>query len=510
MNQARDLSRILGAGLSGDPDKTALIFEDEGYSYRRLDEESSALAARLASEGLSGEPLAFVLPNGPDIVVLYLACYKAGVVAMPLNRRYAAPELGRALSHSGAKRLIVEADRLGLLDDPAVDKSALEKIYVLGGDASGGFENYSTLRNGAGSFSATPQAPYTPSVIFYTSGSTGEPKGVTHTHSSVLGIVDSGSDALSGISPADTILVQEPQCHISGFMMTFMVLANGGTVIVEDGFDVDSYLARLTGMRPSLIVTYVDVILQLLDSGRCTRDTFSSLRGLYTGGDDLPSALQKRYLDLTGKPIMLGYGMTEAIWLTIAREANLERAGFIGKTVAGARLRIVDEDGEDLPDGEAGEIWIKGPMVMARYWNDGEATHEAFEDGWFKSGDCAVRQPGGDYYYTGRIKNIIIRDTSNISPGEVESAIYKNPGVKEAAVIGVPDGKEGHVPVAFVVPREGSTLTEKGVIEAAGREIAAYKLPTRVYFIDAIPLTDSGKINHKRLYDLLPGTGSSN
>ncbi|MGD9651368.1 MAG: class I adenylate-forming enzyme family protein, partial [Candidatus Dadabacteria bacterium] len=309
---------------------------------------------------------------------------------------------------------------------------------------------------------------------------------------------------------ADTILVQEPQCHISGFMMTFMVLANGGTVIVEDGFDVDSYLARLTGMRPSLIVTYVDVILQLLDSGRCTRDTFSSLRGLYTGGDDLPSALQKRYLDLTGKPIMLGYGMTEAIWLTIAREANLERAGFIGKTVAGARLRIVDEDGEDLPDGEAGEIWIKGPMVMARYWNDGEATHEAFEDGWFKSGDCAVRQPDGDYYYTGRIKNIIIRDTSNISPGEVESAIYKNPGVKEAAVIGVPDGKEGHVPVAFVVPREGSTLTEKGVIEAAGREIAAYKLPTRVYFIDAIPLTDSGKINHKRLYDLLPGTGSSN
>jgi len=154
---------------------------------------------------------------------------------------------------------------------------------------------------------------------------------------------------------------------------------------------------------------------------------------------------------------------------------------------------------------------VKGDMVTPGYWKNEKATAEALQDGWFKTGDLAYRDSDGNFYYSGRIKDIIIRNTSNIMPAEVEQALYKHQDVKEAAVIGVEDNKEGHVPVAFVVKKEGSTLKEKATLleeelkEFTATQIASYKVPARIYFIDEIPLTPSGKIDHKQLYELLPG-----
>ncbi len=498
------ISRVLDQALELVPGGCALIINDRSYSYEKLETESDILAARFTKAGLRHEPIAFMLPNGFEIVITYLACLKSGAIAMPLNRRYAPREVYRALVNSEAKCLIIERDRLDLLENLDLDKTSLEKIYAVVIQESTDYPTFRSLLENPLAFDVPVYTGKTPAVIFYTSGSTGEPKGVVHTHGSVKGIIDSTADAFQGVTTDDVILVQEPQCHISGFMETFTVLAHGGTVVVEDRFDIDSYVSNLVDKRPTLITTHVDIILQLLDSGLCTEDTFSSLRGMYTGGDDLPSALQKRFLDLTGKPVQLGYGMTEAIWLTVARKAVFDRRGYIGKAVNGAELMIVDNDGNELPPGEAGEIWVRGPMVMSHYWKNEKVTRESFSDGWFKTGDCAVKDEDGSYYYTGRIKNIIIRKTSNIYPGEVEEALYRNPAVKEAAVIGVPDKKEGHVPVAFVVPKEGEKLTEEGLIEFTKGEIAAYKTPARIYFIESMPLTTSGKIDHKKLYELLP------
>jgi long-chain acyl-CoA synthetase len=360
------------------------------------------------------------------------------------------------------------------------------------------------LLEGSGSFSTPEHDPSQPAVIFYTSGSTGEPKGVVHTRSSVSGVLESTSEALGGVTDSDIILVCEPQVHVSGFIETFTVLMHGGTVILHDGFEIERYLASLEQERPTLIVTHIDILMRLLDSGRCNTNSFSSLRGVYTGGDELPSTLQKRFLELTGIRIQLGYGMTEAIWLTVCREAVFERRGCIGKPLAGVELRIVDKDGGELPKGKSGEIWVRGSMVMSHYWNNEQATKESFVDVWFRTGDCAIKDEYGTYWYTGRIKNIIIRNTSNIYPGEVEQALYKHPDVEEAGVIGLPDPKEGQVPVAFVVRKRGAKLAEKELKDFASQQIAAYKIPTRIFFIESLPQTASGKIDNKRLYDFLP------
>jgi long-chain acyl-CoA synthetase len=504
MTEVETISQLLNSSLNNDPDKPAIIFNDRPYSYKEIDRASDTLAARLHDSGLSGERVAFMLPNGFEILITYLACFKSGAVATPLNRRYAPPEFHRVLLNAQPKWLIMETDKLNLLDDLELDTTHIEKIFVVGKSDSEGYKDFSTLLGGSDSFSIPEQDSTQPAVIFHTSGSTGEPKGVVHTRSSVRGVLKSTSEALQGVTHRDIILVSEPQVHISGFIETFAVLAHGGTVVLHDGFEIDRYLASLEGAIPTLIATHIDILMKLLDSGRCTRDTFSSLRGVYTGGDELPSIVQKRFLELAGKPIQLGYGMTEAIWLTVCREAVLKRRGCIGKPVADVELRVVDQGGSDVPSGVIGVILVRGPMVFSHYWNYEKATLESFIDGWFRTGDCGMVDESGYYWYAGRIKNIIIRNTSNITPGEVEEALYKHPDVEEAGVIGLPDPHEGQVPIAFVVAKKGAKMTEQELKDFASRQIAPYKIPTRIFFIEGLPEITSGKIDHKKLYDFLP------
>ncbi len=504
MTHFPEISQLLESALKQDPSRVAIILGDKSYSYKDLDTAANIIASHFRRADLAGERVAFMLPNGFEILTSYLACFRSGAISMPLNRRYAQPELHRVLANALPKWLIIESDRLALLNNLDSKETGIEKIFVVGQQSSTNFTDFNTLLEGPEHFTPPDFAPQQPAVIFYTSGSTGEPKGVVHTHRSVKGILESTASALDGVTREDIILVCDPQCHISGFIETLTVLVNGGMAVLHDGFDLDAYLTSLEEKKPTLIVTHIDIFLKLLDSGRCTRNTFSSLRGLYTGGDDLPGSLQKRFFELTGKPIQLGYGMTEAIWLTVCRRAEWKRPGCIGKPVSGVELRIVDSTGSDLPAGEVGEIWVKGDMVMSHYWNNEQATKEAFVDGWFRTGDCASRDESGAYWFSGRIKNIIIRNTSNIMPGEVEEALYKHPDVAEAAVIGVPDPDEGHVPVAFVATKSGATLTEQELKDFALKQIAAYKTPARIYFIERMPLTPSGKIDHKKLYDYLP------
>lgn len=504
MTESKTINRLLDFTLKRNPNKIAIIFINQSYSYRTIDTAADTLAAHFHDADLSGERVAFMLPNGFEILVTYLACFKSGATATPLNRRYAPPEFYRVIKNAQPKWLIIEADKLNLLGDIELDKTAIEKIIVAGKQTTTNYTDFNTLLVTTKTFTTAEHSPSEPAVIFYTSGSTGEPKGVVHTYSSVRAMLESTSDALQGVTGRDIILVCEPQVHVSGFIETFSVLKTGGTVILHDGFDINRYLTSLAQGRPNLIVTHIDILMKLLDSGRCNKDTFSSLRGVYTGGDELPSVLQKRFLDLTGIPIQLGYGMTEAIWLTVCREAVFERRGCIGKPVSGVELRIVDNDGRDVPTGEIGEIWVSGAMVMSHYWNYEKATRESFFDGWFKTGDCATVDETGTYWYAGRIKNIIIRNTSNITPGEVEEALYKHPAVEEAGVIGLPDPREGQVPVAFVVSKAGTKLMEKELKDFAAQQIAAYKIPTRIFFIESMPLTSSGKIDHKKLYDFIP------
>ncbi|KTD20204.1 acyl CoA synthetase, long chain fatty acid:CoA ligase [Legionella lansingensis] len=483
--------------------KCSMTIAGNSISYEKLFDAVDHIATHFLNAALSGNRIAFMLPNGLEIIATYLACFKSGCVAMPVNRRYAPPEFERVLQDAQPIYLIIEAEKLFLLEKINLPSTGIKKIFVVGESQNHPYLPFNALLSEPANLKKQPLFYEEPAVIFYTSGSTGQPKGVVHTLSSIEAMLDSTSLALENITTEDKLIICEPQCHVSGFIETFSTLSRGGTALVNDGFDVDWYLATVMCEKPTLAVHHIDTFIKLLDSGRCSAGTFKSFRGIYTGGDTLPAAVQNKFLACAGKPIQVGYGMTEAIWLTICRNPDLIPKACIGKPIAGVKLRLVNSTGEEVRCGEMGEIQVKGDMVMHSYWDNPKATRQAFAKGWFKTGDCAIQDEQGDFYYTGRIKNIIIRNTSNIMPGEVEAAIYNHPAVSVAAVIGVPDDKEGEVPVAFVVIKNDKQLTREELNSFLLGQIAQYKIPAKIYFIDKMPVTNSGKINHKKLYDYL-------
>lgn len=496
------ISNFLLDAMEQYADKLAIYFNEKSYTYRSLNSLSNTIAGFLQKQNWYNERIAFMLPNGTAILALYLACFKTQNIAVPINRRYATPELARVLTTARPKMLVVENAKLDLLNGLALSDYGIEIACSDGPNPSEKYVDFHTILNGNFNFKPIKLEQEDRALIFFTSGSTGEPKGVVHCHRSIQAVLDSTAVALECPTEKDIILVQEPQCHVSGFMETFTILSRGGTAIVADNFQIDLFFNLVKRFQPTLMVPHIDTLIKLLDSGQCTRQAFFSFRGIYTGGDELPSDVQKRFVALSGKPIQLGYGMTEAIWLTICRKA-LPEHGCIGKPVAHVQIQLINKDGELAKLNQEGEIRIKGPMVMKEYWQNEKATQDAFVNGWFCSGDCAKQDASGHYWFTGRMKNIIIRNTSNIMPGEVEDALYKHPDVKSVAVIGVRDEKEGQVPIAFVVLKHPGP-TEESLKEFAKQYIAQYKVPKYIYFIDKMPLTVSGKIDHKQLAQRAP------
>ncbi|MCI0466555.1 MAG: acyl--CoA ligase [Beijerinckiaceae bacterium] len=502
MNESASLSRLLRSGLRLRPDKAAIVFEGHTYTYGMLERRVSALAASFAASGLTGERIGLMLPNSIDLVCCYLACFRAGAIAAPVSHNYAAPELARALGVAEPRWLIFDAAHRGLIAGLDMGASGIERVVIAGG----GEDQFSTLLNSGTAYPAGDEPPEQPALIFFTSGSTGKPKGVLHTHRSALAILTSTCEALDGVDASDRILVCEPQVHPSGFIATFSVLSRGGTIGLLSGFDEASYIAGLRSIAPGLIVTHIDILAKLLRAPEIRREDFAALRGVYTGGDVVPPALQRQFLAFTGLPIQVGWGMTEAIWLTVCRDPGAERQGCIGRPASGVEIRISGEDGHALGDGETGEFWVKGPMVMREYWRDPEATARAFDNGWFRTGDSGSRDADGNYWFAARIKDIIVRNTAKLTPGEVEAALSQHPGIKYAAVIGVPDPDEGEVPAAFIVPEPDRLPSAEALTRFLESRIARYKIPARYYFLSALPLTRSGKIDHNALRAMPPAS----
>jgi long-chain acyl-CoA synthetase len=317
----------------------------------------------MAADRLAGERVALMLPNRPEAVLVYLACFEAGAVATPLNARYAAPEVEAVLRRARPRWIVAQADRLDLLE--RIDSKVLDRVRVLVVGDGDRYEPLEPLLRGQPVDPPEAPSPDAPAVMFFTSGSTGAPKGVVHSQASALAMLTSTSEALGEVNAADLVQVFEPLVHVSGFIATFTTLMAGGTVALHEGFDVERYVAALIEHRPTLVCTHIDVIAQVVRAPGARRDWFSSLRGVYTGGDTVPAAVQKDFLEIAGLPIAVGWGMTEAIWLTVVREPRLERDGCVGTPITGVQVRT---------DETTGELLVRGPMVMLGYWEDEPLT----------------------------------------------------------------------------------------------------------------------------------------
>lgn len=478
------------------PQKTALLFEEERWSYGEIDAVTDRMAAHLIAAGLRpGDRVALLFTNCPQIACSYYACFKAGLTAVPINTRMKGPEMAYVLNHSGARALIGQAD---LFRELATVRAALQTLEVcwLTGDCSGlpDIRNFAELQVpvavpvelpvvSADSFAA----------ILYTSGTTARPKGVVHSHRTLQRQIESFSHSAFSVFGAVA-----PLSHFGAFCHLLTTFYVGGTLLIFPKFDPVAFLRGVERHKATgfwLLPVMFGLLLQVPDPSSYD---LSSVEVCNTAGDTLPEQIRERVQEVFGLEIVEICGMTELIYsANIAGEEN--RPGSIGKPLAGVRMRLVDAEGNDVPRGETGEILAQGQATMCGYWQDPDATAEALKDGWMHTGDLARQDEDGYYWFVGRKKDIIIRGGSNIAPAEVEEALHTHPAVLAAGVIGVPDPLWGQAVRAFVALKPNASADEATLKVHLQERIAAYKIPEVIRIVPSLPLGLTGKIHRQTL-----------
>lgn len=470
------------------PDRLAVGCAETGrrWSWADLDAAIDRLAAWLVETlGMaSGARVATLARNHPDMLVLQLACVRAGAIFVPYNWRLASAEIA-ALMEDAAPALLFHDAEFTPPDHPArrLLMSELEEL----GDA------------GTRPPAAARRGWQEPTTLLYTSGTSGRPKGVMISEENAYwGPANFINGSL--VSYESVFLCDMPMFHTAGLFAAVRVpILAGGTVWISAGFDPAKTIARIAD--PELGITHYFSVPQMATTlwqhPDFAPEKFHGLKMYVTGGAPNPRAQVERFAR-AGIRFSDGFGMSETCsnfaMPVLDVERLIEKAGSCGLPLLAVQARIVDDAGQDVAQGETGELWIKGPSVTAGYWNQPELTAKAFHDGWFKTGDAAMQDADGFYYLVDRKKDMYISGGENVYPAEVERVLAELPEVAEAAVIGVPDERWGEVGRAFIIPRAGASLTEEQVLAHCRARLAKFKVPVRAVITDAIPRTASGKV----------------
>ena len=497
------LTRLLDRALQDSPDKPAVVFRDAVTTYRELDEASHRSAWRLRTLGIGhGDRVAIFMRNREVFVELYLACFRIGAIAVPLNHRFQTDEVVFAVTHCGAKLLVVDGPLLPVVEGIGDRAPSLTGTYVYGDETEGvGLRWDEVPADGAGDLPHV--ADEDPALILYTSGSTGRPKGVTHTHGSVVATAI-GRGITQQLTADDISLAATAICHAGASVgVAFPTLHAGGTLVVLEESDPELFLEALRRWRPTRTVLLPTQLLDAVDAPGAVPADFASLREVECGGDQISPDLYERFAQVAQLQLNQLYGLTECEGATMNPPFGLIKKGSMGLPREGVQLRIARDDGGDAAAGEAGEIQLRGPSVMIGYWDDPKHTAATFADGWLRTGDLGTRDEDGYLHFHGRIKEVIIRGGSNIAPGEVEDVIDEHPAVELSGVVGVPDERLGAIVHAFVEFKPGRVHapTADELAAFARQHLAAYKVPDRWTFVDALPRNAVGKIDRHALHE---------
>jgi acyl-CoA synthetase (AMP-forming)/AMP-acid ligase II len=484
----------VGRALQYFPQHTALLRDGEAITFPELDIRVRKIAAALRRRGfLSGERLAFLLPNGPDYIELVYACSLLGVIAVPINTRYAGAEIDRLLEDARPRGLIRHSKfptpTVSLDWDHVIDLAPLsdaeEELY-------------------AGEF-YDPDAIL---VLLYTSGTTGDPKGAALTHANVFSNIHDLNYWLAYREKA-VFLHASPMFHIADFPAMFAAPVFGAAQMTLGHFDALSFCASVQTNRVTHTVLVPSMINTLCQFQELTAFNLDSLDVLAYGGSPIAPVLVREVRRALPKAKLLQvYGLSEAGFLTglIDAEHTDDRLQSCGRPCPGIDLRVVDAAGEPVASGELGNLVARGPGIMRGYWHDIEEdlpgnessvdeTAEALRGGFFHTGDIGRQDKNGYFYIVDRAKEIIVSGGENVYSGEVEAAIYEIPEVKEAAVFGIPDEKWGELVAAVVVLRPGTNLSAEELKQYCKTRIASYKVPRHIEFMtEELPKSGSGKI----------------
>ncbi|MEM7123240.1 MAG: class I adenylate-forming enzyme family protein [Pseudomonadota bacterium] len=495
------VSDILEIGLQLKPDEPALVSTEVRWTWRELDVAARRLAGNYLGLGLRpGDRVASLMPNRVVLVVHYLACLKAGLVATPLNYRYMPPEVDHALRVSEASVILVHRERAG---DVAASELAehLPKGIIWyddpGQPASGGL-TFDTLMDPDSAMPDLPTpAPDLPAFVLFTSGSTGNPKGVTHTHKTIGNVLASTVVSFH-LTPDDIMLPGLSISHMGGIGFGLAALAAGARVDIARTYVDEELLRLLRETRPTILGMLPAFLFRLIRDHDAKPEDFTSLRMCLSGGDKVSHVLEDEVGALTGLKISTNYAMTEIGFATLCY-GKKRRDGSVGLPCAGFELSIRDDDGIEVPSGEKGRLFVRSPANMIGYWGNPEATATTLVDGWLDTGDVMYVDDDGYYWFAGRKSQIIIHDGSNISPQEIEEVLLEHETVELAGVVGVDDLVHGENVRAYVTLKDDvETFKEQELIDFARARIG-YKAPEVVVVLDEMPFNATGKVDRVTL-----------
>jgi acyl-CoA synthetase (AMP-forming)/AMP-acid ligase II len=488
---------VLAHHASRTPDKAMTVFQGETTTYGQMADRVAALAGGLSARGVGpGSVVGLLSHNCPELLETLFAANHLGAIAMPINFRLAPPEVRYLLEHSGAAALVC---------DEAMVEVATEATAGLGGvlracvaePAPDGWVPLADLRASGNRPAPVAAAADDVHRLMYTSGTTGRPKGVMLTHAN-LAWKNLAHIVEFDYTSADLGLACGPLYHVGALdLTTTSLIAVGATTIIHRTFEAADVVDELERSRVStvwLAPAMVNAIMALPDVEQ--RD-LSSVRLIINGGEKMPIPLIER-IQATFPSAWFAdaYGLTETVSgdTFLDRDSLVSKLGSVGRPCLHLELDIWDDEARSVPAGERGEIVLRGPKVFKGYWQDPDATAAAFAGGWFHTGDIGVRDEDGYLFIVDRLKDMIVSGGENIAGSEVERVLYEHEAVLEVAVVARPDEKWGEVPVAFVVLRHEVTATEDELVEHCRGQLAKFKVPKAVTFLDALPRNPSGKV----------------
>lgn len=491
------------------PKTIALKDKNRSYTYSELNRRVNKLSHSLLSLGLKkGDKFAVLLENSVEIVEAYLAAAKTGLIIVPVHFRFVGKEIVNIMDNSDAKAFIVHDEFTPTVDEIKSDlKNVKSEQYIVVGEKVKGYKEYEEFVKGASEGEPEVNVEcHDPWIILYTSGTTGKPKGVVRSHESYIAFFLINAVDF-GFTEYDICLNVMPLYHVNSTFYTFLFLYLGGTAYIHPArhFRAEEILEIIEREKItyiSLIPTHYNLILNVSEEAK-KRDV-SSIRKLLCSSAPVRKSMKKAIMDFfPGVKLYEAYGSTEAGLVTILKpEDQLRKLGSIGYEAVGTDfVKILDEDGTEVPIGEVGELYSRGPMMFEKYYKLPEKTTSSFYGEWFSAGDMAKRDEDGFFYIVDRKDNMIITGGEHVYPSEVEEIIGKYPGVFDVAVIGLPDTKWGERATAVVVPKQKTNLDEKSIIDYCRDKMAGYKRPKQVIFIkdEEMPRTPTGKILHRVL-----------
>ena len=500
------------------------VYEDERVTYDAWFRAVSRLAREFRARGIEkGDRIALAMRNLPEWPVAFFAATVIGAICVPLNAWWTGPELAFGLANSGAKLLVCDAERWNRLMEHRSEFPTLETVFVSrSDDAPQGAERLEDIIGTTNDYAALPDVelpdceitPNDEATIFYTSGTTGQPKGALGTHRNLTtNILSSGYSAACaalrrGEEPPEPVrkvgLMVIPLFHVtacSAGLMGYVVA--GHTMIFMHKWDPVKAFELIEREKVNLTGGVPTIAWQLIEHPDRQKYDLSSLEAIAYGGAPAAPELVRKIYEVFGALPGNGWGMTETMATVTSHSSEdyLNRPDSCGPPVAVADVKIMSEDGEsELPVGEGGELWARGPMIVKGYWHRPEATAETFVDGWVRTGDLARLDEEGWCYIVDRAKDMIIRGGENIYSSEVENVLYDHPAVTDAALIGIPHQTLGEEPAAVVHLAPGKSASEEELREWVAARLAKFKVPVRVAFVeDTLPRNANGKILKKDL-----------